>query len=113
MYNFELKVSDDLEQTYIVQNEERDGNELTGSYSYVDANGDLVTVNYKAGVAGYEETREVQEGFIEIKPREEKEDLEASASEVVEVGLNVEELVQKITRALKPRIALAVREANL
>lgn len=77
VYNFELKVSDDVEQTYIAHNEERDGTELTGSYSYVDANGALVTVNYKAGVGGYEETREVQEGVVQIRAKTNSE-LEAT-----------------------------------
>ena len=40
--------------------------------SYVDANGSLVTVEYTAGVNGYQETRTVQEGFITIRPREPK-----------------------------------------
>merc|ERR1712192_71677 len=39
VYNFEYKVADDDEKTYISRNEERDGNELTGSYSFIDAAG--------------------------------------------------------------------------
>merc|ERR1712076_217305 len=38
VYNFEYKVADDEERTYISRNEERDGNELSGSYSFIDAN---------------------------------------------------------------------------
>merc|ERR1711910_238826 len=57
VYNFEYKVADDVEKTYISRNEERDGNELTGSYSFIDAAGALVTVDYTAGVNGYAETR--------------------------------------------------------
>merc|ERR1711910_229528 len=56
-YNFEYKVADDEENTYISRNEERDGNELSGSYSFIDAAGALVTVDYTAGVNGYAETR--------------------------------------------------------
>merc|ERR1712226_1199433 len=37
VYNFEYKVADDEERTYISRNEERDGNELSGSYSFIDA----------------------------------------------------------------------------
>merc|ERR1711910_13926 len=57
VYNFEYKVADDEENTYISRNEERNGNELTGSYSFIDAAGALVTVDYTAGVDGYAETR--------------------------------------------------------
>merc|ERR1712130_450031 len=46
VYNFEYKVADDEERTYISRNEERDGNELSGSYSFIDATGALVTVDY-------------------------------------------------------------------
>merc|ERR1712110_153330 len=45
VYNFEYKVADDTEKTYISRNEERDGNELSGSYSFIDATGALVTVD--------------------------------------------------------------------
>merc|ERR1719201_2483415 len=48
VYNFEYKVADDEEKTYISRNEERDGNELSGSYSFIDATGALVTVDYTA-----------------------------------------------------------------
>merc|ERR1712180_261940 len=48
-YNYQFQVADDAEQTYITQNEARDGDEVTGTYSYVDPNGDLITVNYQAG----------------------------------------------------------------
>ena len=34
--------------------------EVTGSYSYVDPTGSLITVNYVAGPDGYTETRTVQ-----------------------------------------------------
>merc|ERR1719225_2592846 len=62
VYNFEYKVADDVEKTYISRNEERDGNELSGSYSFIDATGALVTVDYTAGVNGYAETRSKQAG---------------------------------------------------
>jgi hypothetical protein len=69
VYNFEYKVSDDPEQTYISQSESRDGDAVVGSYSFVDANGALVTVNYEAGLSGYTETRDVQEGVVQIRAR--------------------------------------------
>merc|ERR1711926_4429 len=65
-YNYEFKVADEAEQTYISQNEARDGNEVTGTYSYVDPNGDLVTVNYQAGPMGYTQTLDKQVGVVNI-----------------------------------------------
>merc|ERR1712008_205170 len=56
-YNFIYKVADDATQTYISQEEQRDGLEVQGTYSYVDPTGAIVTVNYNAGVNGYEETK--------------------------------------------------------
>merc|ERR1719384_2598925 len=67
VYNFEYKVADDTEKTYISRNEERDGNELSGSYSFIDATGALVTVDYTAGVNGYAETRSKEAGKVTMK----------------------------------------------
>merc|ERR1711963_1139352 len=67
VYNFEYKVADDEEKTYISRNEERDGNELSGSYSFIDATGALVTVDYTAGVNGYAETRSKEDGKVTMK----------------------------------------------
>merc|ERR1739846_158327 len=67
VYNFEYKVADDEEKTYISRNEERDGNELSGSYSFIDAAGALVTVDYTAGVNGYAETRTKEAGKVTMK----------------------------------------------
>merc|ERR1711936_366728 len=67
VYNFEYKVADDQEKTYISRNEERDGNELQGTYSFVDAAGALVTVDYTAGVNGYAETRSKEAGKVTMK----------------------------------------------
>merc|ERR1712179_729590 len=67
VYNFEYKVADDEERTYISRNEERDGNELSGSYSFIDATGALVTVDFTAGVNGYAETRSKEAGKVTMK----------------------------------------------
>merc|ERR1711892_592376 len=67
-YNFNYKVADDLEQTYISRDEARDGENVSGSYSYVDPLGSLITVTYTAGSEGYQETREIQEFFVNINP---------------------------------------------
>merc|ERR1711962_1950804 len=69
VYSYQYQIADDLEQTYITQNEARDGDEVTGTYSYVDANGDLVTVNYQAGPTGYTQTLEKQVGAVEVRAR--------------------------------------------
>merc|ERR1712128_252006 len=68
-YNFNYKVADDLEQTYIARDEARDGENVRGSYSYVDPLGSLITVTYTAGSEGYKETREIQENFVTINQR--------------------------------------------
>merc|ERR1711935_347149 len=67
VYNFQYKVADDGEQTYISQEEAREGDDVSGSYSYVDADGALVTVNYEAGAMGYSETRDKQAGFVQMR----------------------------------------------
>merc|ERR1712080_527355 len=67
VYNFEYKVADDEEKTYISRNEERDGDEISGSYSFIDATGALVTVDYTAGVNGYAETRSKEAGKVTMK----------------------------------------------
>merc|ERR1719192_3336964 len=48
-YQYEYKIASDQTQTYISQQERRDGTQVTGSYSYVDPTGAIVTVNYEAG----------------------------------------------------------------
>merc|ERR1711910_147699 len=68
-YNFQYKVADDDQQTYIAMDEERAGDTVSGRYSYVDPLGSLIVVTYTAGPMGYQETREVQEGFVTIRAR--------------------------------------------
>ena len=48
----------------MAKTENRDGDDVTGEYSYVDALGQLVTVTYTAGAMGYSETREVTPNFL-------------------------------------------------
>ena len=69
MYTYSYQVSDDPEQTYIQKEESRDGDDVTGSYQYVDALGQLVKVTYSAGVNGYTEEREVIPDFVTIRAR--------------------------------------------
>merc|ERR1712106_273530 len=67
-YNYNYKVADDTKQTYMSMSEEREDNVVTGSYSYVDPEGSLITVTYTSGAMGYTEEREVQPGFVQIRP---------------------------------------------
>merc|ERR1712128_199016 len=69
VYNFEYKVADAEAQTYISQSENRDGDTLTGMYSYVNPDGALITVNYEAGPMGYSQTLDQQDGSVSINPR--------------------------------------------
>merc|ERR1712025_1468440 len=68
-YNYEYKVGDDDKQNYISHKEARNGENVEGMYNYVDPTGSLVTVNYQAGPEGYTESREVQEGAVQIDAR--------------------------------------------
>ena len=56
-----------MAQNYISQSESRDGNAVTGNYNYVDPNGSLVTVNYRADEGGFKQERTVQEGAVNIR----------------------------------------------
>merc|ERR1719461_2112208 len=68
-YNFNFKVADETEQTYMSQDETRDGDTVTGSYSYVDPLGSLIIVTYQAGAMGYTEQREVKPNFVQIREK--------------------------------------------
>ena len=46
-------MSDDPEQTYIQKEESRDGEDVTGSYQYVDANNIPQRVDYVADDLGF------------------------------------------------------------
>jgi len=79
-YNFEYKVADNDAQTYISQSENRDGDSLTGTYSYVNPDGALITVNYEAGPMGYSQTLDQQDGFVSIKPQPAKATVATSST---------------------------------
>merc|ERR550539_1474137 len=68
-YNFAYQVANDEAQTYISQEEARNGDDVVGTYSYVDPTGALVTVNYQAGLDGYSQTVDKQDGFVEVRAR--------------------------------------------
>merc|ERR1719266_2638143 len=58
-YQYTYKVADEESQTYLNKDETRDGDNVKGTYSYVDAAGNLVTVTYTVGPEGYNEQRDV------------------------------------------------------
>merc|ERR1719400_1409353 len=66
-YQYSYKVSDEEAQTYLNKDETRDGDNVQGTYSYVDSTGALVTVTYTAGPDGYNEERDVQRGFVTMR----------------------------------------------
>merc|ERR1711963_1155306 len=120
-YNFEYKVADEAEQTYIPQQESRDGDQLTGSYSYVDPNGALVTVNYEAGAMGFSATTDKQDGFLSINSRNTatssagaasgSRSRTSSSSSSSSSSLDQNALIAQIISALQPQISSAVQSA--
>merc|ERR1711970_1465535 len=102
VYNFEYKVADNEAQTYISQSEARDGDSLTGTYSYVNPVGSLVTVEYQAGPEGYTQTSSEQAGFVQIRA---KQDNGAAAAEAARLA------AEQRARAEAARIAAEQRAA--
>merc|ERR1711970_1072829 len=102
VYNFEYKVADNEAQTYISQSEARDGESLTGTYSYVNPVGSLITVEYQAGPEGYSQTSSEQAGFVQIRA---KQDNGAAAAEAARLA------AEQRARAEAARIAAEQRAA--
>jgi len=135
-YNFEYKVADADAQTYITQSENRDGDTLTGMYSYVNPDGALITVNYEAGPMGYSQTLDQQDGFVSINPKPVKAAVATSStssasgsssssgsalsggtsnagfsSSTSSSSLDQSALIAQIIAALQPQISSAVQSA--
>jgi len=120
-YNFEYKVAAKEEDTYISQNEQRDGDNVQGSYSYVDPEGSLITVNYEAGPMGYSATTDKQEGFVTVKERKASGSSKASSrgsssssrtsSSSASSSVNSADLIARIVASLQPQIQSAVSSA--
>jgi len=120
-YNYEYKVGDDDKQNYISHKEARNGENVEGMYNYVDPTGSLVTVNYQAGPEGYTETREVQEGAVQIDARNIPEpwtgplagvsSSSSGASSSSSSGVSQSDLIAQILRAVQPQISRAVQSA--
>jgi len=108
-------VADNEDQTYITQQEARDGDELTGSYSYVDPTGALITVNYQAGVDGFSQTTDKKEGFVEIRPKPARAAPIAVAAAprapAPAPAIDQSALIAQIIAALQPQIASSVSSA--
>merc|ERR1712012_1027207 len=66
-YNFGYKVADEDSQAYINHQESREGNDVTGTYNYVNPAGALVTVNYEAGINGFSQTRDVKQRAVQMR----------------------------------------------
>jgi len=111
-YNFEYKVADEDEQTFITQTEARDGDQVTGSYSYVDPAGALITVNYEAGAMGFTATTDKQDGFL--TPRRNNNNNRVNSNRVtssVSSSLDQDALIAQVLAALQPTINSAVQSA--
>merc|ERR1712106_600983 len=114
----------------------RDGDTLTGMYSYVNPDGALITVNYEAGPMGYSQTHDQQDGFVSINPRPVKAAVATSSasgsssssgsafsgatssasnagfsSSTSSSSLDQSALIAQIIAALQPQISSAVQSA--
>jgi len=117
-YNYEYKVADKEEQTFISQTESRDGDAVTGSYSYVDPNGALITVNYEAGPMGYTATTQKEDGFVSVKASGRKASTASNSGSLSRISsssasssLNQSDLIARIISSLQPQIQSAVSSA--
>jgi len=133
-YDFSYKVADDDTQAYISQQETREGQDVTGTYNYVDSTGSLVTVNYQAGPEGYTETRDVEKGSVQMRnipvgwngPHAGVDDVETSAprrastrsnlagitsTRSQNTGLSQSDILSQIISSLTPQIGSAVQSA--
>merc|ERR1712123_488471 len=105
-YNYEYKVANDNTQTYITQKEDRDGLEVTGTYSYVDPTGAIITVNYQAGELGYSEQRERQDGAVTIRPQP-----VSATGPGSNANLDVDRLIAQVLAALQPALQPAIEQS--
>merc|ERR1712083_1269882 len=125
-YNYEYKVADEVAQNYISKTESRDGDTLTGQYSYVDPSGALVTVNYEAGPMGFSAVTDKQDGFVAIRAQSTGSSSSgfsgssssgfSGASGVTGVAssstaVDQSALISQIIASLQPQISSAVQSA--
>merc|ERR1719333_809442 len=129
-YNFGYKVADEDSQAYINHQESREGNDVTGTYNYVNPAGALVTVNYEAGVDGFSQTRDVEQGAVQMRNIpgawtgplagvDEPTSIPATTSSVSNnrarvsssAQLSQEALIAQILSSIQPKISSAVQGA--
>merc|ERR1712209_73214 len=128
-YNFGYKVADEDSQAYISHQESREGNDVTGTYNYVNPAGALVTVNYEAGVNGFSQTRDVKQGAVQMRNIpgawtgplagvEEASSVPASSSSTRGLSstssssaASQEALIAQILSSIQPKITSAVQSA--
>jgi len=126
-YEYGYKVANDEKQTYMAHEETRQGSDVQGKYNYVDANGDLVTVTYTAGVDGYQENREVSPGVVTYRaeniagpwdgPLAGQTEVEAVPRQATQPArparpaIDQSTLIRTILAQLQPQISSAVQTA--
>merc|ERR1711970_1243609 len=111
VYTYEYKVADNEAQTYISQSEARDGESLTGTYSYVNPLGSLVTVNYEAGPEGYSQTSSEQAGFVGIRAQPVRSNAAAEEAARVAAEQRARAAAEQRARAQAARLAAEQRAA--
>jgi len=127
-YQFSYKVSDDERQTYISQEETREGDQVTGNYNFVDPTGSLISVTYSAGPEGYTEDREVEQGAVVMReipgpwtgPMAGVDDVQTTSGITGTIAAKTvqstsvqsqSDLISQILTAIQPRIDSAVQSA--
>ena len=111
----------------MAHSETRNGQNVEGSYNYVDANGALVTVTYTAGPEGYSENREVQDGVVTMRnipgpwtgPMADTEPAGVNGATTAVVDTrgsssataSTSDIIARVLAALQPQISGAVRSA--
>jgi len=127
-YQFSYKVSDDERQTYISQEESREGDQVTGNYNFVDPTGSLISVTYSAGPEGYTEDREVEQGAVVMRetpgpwtgPMAGVDDVQTTSGITGTIAAKTvqstsvqsqSDLISQILTAIQPRIDSAVQSA--
>merc|ERR1712177_106257 len=82
--------------------EASDGESLTGTYSYVNPVGSLITVEYQAGPQGYTQTSSEQAGFVQIRA---KQDNGAAAAEAARIAAEQRAAAEAARLAAEQRAA--------
>ena len=63
-YHYDFIIGEKEDKIFMAHDETSDRGVVTGSYSYVDPLGALITVRYIADADGYRETRTSEPGFV-------------------------------------------------